>query len=499
MLAGGLIVALGLGMKLTEGMSKESRIYAPPNGTGGGQADFPKGSGWEAIAERYTPIKDIAEWEKLVRKQHWKVGNSAHSTASSWLNANPDLPREIQALFGGSAELLAAIPEHVTPLAGRGRGSTSDVFAFVRAKGKICAVTVEGKADENFGDDTVKEWLDKGSSNRVERLKDISKHLGLMYPPPDHIRYQLLHRAASAVIEAKHFNADCAAMVVHSFAPEQTHFKGYGAFLGLFGIRAVESGKLYGRQTPGFPLSFGWASPQVEIATSVATKIRAFPADMGVIMMGGLIFAIGLFWSICKKMNKAPVSVAMKRTDASTEATATTAPDNKKHETKVAESKTNDDVSYQKGEEFEKYVVDIFAKREKHFEHVGWSSDKMSSTGNRAADATHPDLKYLLNTASGKYHFAVECKYRDGLFGGKIKIAEPYQLKNYKDYERRTKQATFIVLGTGGKPTNPENIFIIPVRDLTTTQLSEEQLKDYRQQYKSNFFFDTREKSLRLE
>jgi hypothetical protein len=36
---------------------------------------------------------------------------------------------------------------------------------------------------------------------------------------PDAIRYQLLHRAASVVIEAERFNASYAVLPVHSFSP----------------------------------------------------------------------------------------------------------------------------------------------------------------------------------------------------------------------------------------------------------------------------------------
>ncbi|GAB4582074.1 MAG: hypothetical protein Fur0022_48270 [Anaerolineales bacterium] len=53
--------------------------------------------------------------------------------------------------------------------------------------------------------------------------------------PPLNIRYQLLHRTASAIIEAKQLNARYAMMIVHSFSTEHKWFSDYQDFLDLFG------------------------------------------------------------------------------------------------------------------------------------------------------------------------------------------------------------------------------------------------------------------------
>ena len=52
------------------------------------------------------------------------------------------------------------------------------------------------------------------------------------------IRYQLLHRTASAIIEAKKFDTPNALMLVHSFSPKNLWFDDYEAFLSLYGIEA---------------------------------------------------------------------------------------------------------------------------------------------------------------------------------------------------------------------------------------------------------------------
>ncbi len=60
--------------------------------------------------------------------------------------------------------------------------------------------------------------------------------MGLNEPVPGAIRYQLLHRAASAIIEAKRFGAPHAIMLVHSFSQTHEWFADYAAFAKLLGV-----------------------------------------------------------------------------------------------------------------------------------------------------------------------------------------------------------------------------------------------------------------------
>jgi len=116
------------------------------------------------------------------------------------------------------------------------------------------------KRDEHF-DKLVGKWLKSASAGKKKRLEYITSKLGLPYPPPDHIRYQLLHRAAAAVIEAGNFKAGCAAMIVQSFSPEHKRFEDFEKFLNSFGIYSVEKDRIYKTDKPGMTLYFGWASP----------------------------------------------------------------------------------------------------------------------------------------------------------------------------------------------------------------------------------------------
>ena len=59
--------------------------------------------------------------------------------------------------------------------------------------------------------------------------------LGRTFTDKPSIRYQLLHRTASAVIAAQQFGARLAVMVVHSFSPSHQWHDDYQAFAREFG------------------------------------------------------------------------------------------------------------------------------------------------------------------------------------------------------------------------------------------------------------------------
>jgi Domain of unknown function (DUF6946) len=197
------------------------------------------------------PTDGPESWKLLLAEpdRHWQPGFSAMSTALSWENAD-GLPNEITSLFRGAedpalrnAELNIAIPEYKVDLAGGSRSSQNDVFALLNCAGGLIAVMVEGKAKEDF-DETLLNWKKRTSPQGVEaRLSDIAKHIGLTLQIPDHIRYQLLHRTASAVIEADRFHALYAAMVVQSFVADdsENHYNDFCEFLKLYGKEAIKN------------------------------------------------------------------------------------------------------------------------------------------------------------------------------------------------------------------------------------------------------------------
>jgi hypothetical protein len=207
----------------------------------------------------YVPSVGPQSWQALLADpiKHWRTGYSARTLAHCW-EAAQGLPLEIADLFGVDTELLIAIPEHKVALGDAGRESQTDVFALVKSNNRTIAVAVEGKVNESFGP-ILKDWYADPSPGKQQRLKFLCDMIGIKCPPPDEIYYQLLHRTASAVIEAERFITDDAAMVVHSFSPENKWFDAYAAFLKLMGLTAEPSQLVSKKLATGRTLHFGWA------------------------------------------------------------------------------------------------------------------------------------------------------------------------------------------------------------------------------------------------
>lgn len=207
----------------------------------------------------YLPSKGAAAWQELLADpdKQWVKGYSARTLAHCW-EAAKGLPPEIMELLGTTAELLIALPEHKVDLPGGRRASQTDLFALIRRNGQTVSCAIEGKVDEAFGP-TIEEWTKDASSGKTERLTYLCNLLGLKEPPPPALRYQLLHRTASAIIEADRFKTDEAAMIVHSFSSSGKWFEDFAAFVALFGATATQGQLLTITLPSGRPLHLAWA------------------------------------------------------------------------------------------------------------------------------------------------------------------------------------------------------------------------------------------------
>jgi hypothetical protein len=191
-----------------------------------------------------VPTDGPETWKQFLAEpeKHWKSGYSAMSTAHSWERAM-GVPTEISALFRiasdevlHDASLALAIPEYQVSLAGGTRPSQNDVFALLSCTGGLIAMMVEGKAREDF-DAPLVEWKRRTSPQGVKaRMAEIMDNIGINRPIPDEIRYQLLHRTASAMIEARRFHAPYAVIVIQSFvaADNENHYDDFCKFIRLF-------------------------------------------------------------------------------------------------------------------------------------------------------------------------------------------------------------------------------------------------------------------------
>lgn len=187
----------------------------------------------------FVPAESAESWKAFLAQpdRQWKTGFSARSHAYSWQSAN-GLPSEVGAVLRAAfpgIEALLAIPELKVALPGGMTASQTDLWVLARWQEALVSIAVEGKVAEPLGP-MVNEWLAEASPGKGERLRFLLESLELTSEAVMATRYQLLHRAASAIIQAQRFTASEAILLVHSFSREDAWFEDFTSFAGLFGI-----------------------------------------------------------------------------------------------------------------------------------------------------------------------------------------------------------------------------------------------------------------------
>ena len=153
------------------------------------------------------------------------------------------------------------------------------------------------------------------------------------------------------------------------------------------------------------------------------------------------------------------------------------------------------DENYEKGVEFEEYVVSRFSK--KYFTLKEWRSDKCSN-GVYAESSTYPDMEYTFTLHGSSYNFAAECKWRSKYNNeNRVKWTYKDQMARYRQFAAEKNMPVFIILGIGGTPAAPAEIFVVPLASIEQVELSKSWLEHYRHDPSQTMFFDVSTKTLR--
>ncbi len=196
-------------------------------------------------------------------EKHWRKGRSAYELAYSWM-FSVGIPETVQGVLHSSdpsrsTVLLEGHFERETEIPGRGKPSQTDLLALCEDQNGRFILAVEGKVDETLGP-LVSEW-DNGTPNRRTRLRGLVDILGGDPEQISDLRYQLLHRTAAALIEARNFGVGRAVMLVHSFDTNHAWFGDFQSFSKWLGVPCSAPGNLSGpNSTEGFDLCVGWCS-----------------------------------------------------------------------------------------------------------------------------------------------------------------------------------------------------------------------------------------------
>jgi hypothetical protein len=218
-----------------------------------------------------VPTDGLDSWKARLAdpEKQWKRGASAYEAAVSWEIASRTdrgLPAGIAEVLDKEEELRGAkalfvLPEHKVALPGGSRASQTDVWVLLRGPRGLISMAVEAKAEEAFGD-TLDVW--KGdSAGKYERLKYLYQVLKCNTELPPATRYQLLHRTASALIEAERVSAPYAVMMVQSFrnpSPSIGDYVAFGKCLNI-AVSAKDIARVIRHTNP--KLYLGWAVSSV--------------------------------------------------------------------------------------------------------------------------------------------------------------------------------------------------------------------------------------------
>ncbi|WP_342615447.1 DUF6946 family protein [Peribacillus frigoritolerans] len=216
----------------------------------------------------FVPSKGAMSWRECLAdsEKQWKIGYSAYSLANCWEDAN-NLPFCIEKVFKQSklplfnnVEVLYGFPEYKVPLPGGNASSQNDLYVLAKANNELLTIMVEGKVSEPFGE-TIDSWLgDNPSEGKRTRLEYLLYQLGLDKESVLNQRYQLIHRAASTLLEARKVNANNSLMLVHSFSDAGKWFEDYAEFVKLFHLSPKKDGIVGPVQVNGIDLYFGWVT-----------------------------------------------------------------------------------------------------------------------------------------------------------------------------------------------------------------------------------------------
>ena len=165
-----------------------------------------------------VPARSIEAWRDQLGKRyaHWKTGHSARALAQCWVRAD-GMPSEVARVLRplGKIDLLWATPEYGVGLDTPRASSQCDLLVLGRTPDGLVVIAVEGKVREGFAQ-AVDKWMGtvKGGPSR---LKVCCSAIGLNLDQVASLKYQLVHRTAAAVLQARLMRARTAVMLVHSF------------------------------------------------------------------------------------------------------------------------------------------------------------------------------------------------------------------------------------------------------------------------------------------
>ena len=201
------------------------------------------------------------------REDHWRLGYSAQELAVTWASAGKEFPNSVRQVLNTAPEYLDAklvdgFFEREVYLGTAGRNSQTDLMVVAGIGMELAVIAVEGKVEESFAE-MVSEWND--SIGKQRRLEHLCATLHLVVTEAGQLRYQLLHRTASAIYEARRYRSRHALMLVHSFSKTHRWFDDFAAFSRALQMPLDQPGQCsVARVLGGVSLRLAWVSDALQ-------------------------------------------------------------------------------------------------------------------------------------------------------------------------------------------------------------------------------------------
>lgn len=146
----------------------------------------------------------------------------------------------------------------------------------------------------------------------------------------------------------------------------------------------------------------------------------------------------------------------------------------------------------QKGQAFEEYVISKFDFSRK--------SLTLLSRADNSTSATKPDLDIRLTAGGKEYRFAAECVWRQNMPQESLDWCKEEKIEILKNYEKKKKAKVFIVVGIGGTPRKPAQLFIIPLDERPYANIYASVLQKYKvSTMDGKFFYETSTNKLTIK
>jgi hypothetical protein len=139
---------------------------------------------------------------------------------------------------------------------------------------------------------------------------------------------------------------------------------------------------------------------------------------------------------------------------------------------------------FKKQTAFEAFVITLFDPL--YFGYRRPKGKRVLAGKTPAQHENDPDLEFEFDHKDTRVRFGIQCLYREDTGKKDIKLFPAERLQAYRHYQEENEIDLYYVLGIGGKPDDPNELYLIPAKLIRSEYVSREALKPYN---KSGMFF----------